>query len=264
MFAHEAIRNALIAGSPIALASGLIGWFVVVRSEVFAGDALSHVAFTGAVAAAAIAVNLRVGLFAACIATALLIALAGVRGRVEDVAIGVVLTGILGLGVLCLHLVATGELGGNGTIAAETLFGSLYSLGSSQALLGAAVGGAIVVSLLVLARPLVFASLQGEVARAQGIPIGLLGASFMALLGADVAEAAQAVGAMLLLGLLAGPGGAAARLTARPFAGMALAAAIALAALWGGVAISYAVPAIPPASAIIAIVALAHLGSLAL
>ncbi|HLI32275.1 MAG TPA: metal ABC transporter permease [Solirubrobacteraceae bacterium] len=262
MFAHEAVRNALIAGTPIALASGLIGWFVVVRSEVFAGDALSHVAFTGAVAAAAIAIDLRVGLFAACIGAALLIALAGVRGRADDVAIGIVLTGILGLGVLSLHLLASGGLGGNGTIAAQTLFGSLYSLSRSQALLGAAIGAAIVIAAALLARPLLFASLQGEVARAQGLPVGLIGASFMALLGADVAEAAQAVGALLLLGLLAGPGGAAARLTARPFVGMALACTIALAALWGGVAISYGVPSIPPATAIIAIVALAHLGSL--
>jgi zinc/manganese transport system permease protein len=257
MFASEAVRNALIAGTPIALASGLIGWFVVVREEVFAGDALSHVAFT-----AAVAIDLRIGLFGACIGVALLIALAGVRGRTDDVAIGIVLTGILGLGVLALHLVAIGTLGGNGTIAAQTLFGSLYALGSAQALLAAAVGGAIVVALLILARPLLFSSLQGEVARAQGLPVGLIGAGFMALLGADVAEAAQAVGALLLLGLLAGPGGAATRVTARPFVGMALAASIALVALWGGVAISYAIPSIPPASAIIGIVALAHLGSL--
>src|SRR5580704_19142653 len=110
--------NALLAGSCIAVASGLIGWFVVLRGQVFAGDALSHVAFTGALAAAAAGLDLRLGLFVATILVALLLALlsgspaAGLRA--DDVTIGVVFVWVLGLGVFFLDLFNAGSAGANG------------------------------------------------------------------------------------------------------------------------------------------------------
>ena len=100
MFAHEFFRNAFLAGTAIALASGLVGYFVVLRAQVFAGDALSHVAFTGALAAAAAGIDVRIGLFAATIAIALLLGVLGDRAHPDDVEIGVVFAAILGLGVL--------------------------------------------------------------------------------------------------------------------------------------------------------------------
>src|SRR5437762_14367382 len=104
MFAHDFIRNALLAGTPIALASGAIGYFVVLRVQVFAGDALSHVAFTGALAAAAAGLDVRVGLFAATILVAAAIGALGGRARADDVVIGSVFAWVLGLGALFLSI----------------------------------------------------------------------------------------------------------------------------------------------------------------
>ena len=118
MFAHEFFRNALLAGTAIALASGLIGYFVVLRAQVFAGDALSHVAFTGALAAAAAGVDTRIGLFAATIAIALLLGLLGERSHPDDVEIGIMFAAILGLGVLFLAIFSEGSGGGNGLLGA--------------------------------------------------------------------------------------------------------------------------------------------------
>ena len=250
--------NALLAGSCIAVASGLIGYFVVLRAQVFAGDALSHVAFTGALAAAAAGLDLRLGLFAATVAVALALAAldpsarsSAARAGADDAAIGMVFVWVLGVGVLCLDLFNSGASGSNGTIAARTLFGSIFSLTAGEAQLAAAIAVAIVAALLVIGRPLLFASIDAPLAVAGGVPVRALGFVFLALLGLDAAEATQAVGALLLLGLLAAPAGAAHRLTANPYRGLALSAAIALGAMWVGLALSYLVSALPPGSAVI-------------
>jgi zinc/manganese transport system permease protein len=262
MLAHEFIRNALLAGSAIALASGLIGYFVVLRSQVFAGDALSHVAFTGALAAAAAGLDLRLGLFLATVLAALALAALGGRAQADDTAIGVAFSWVLGLGVLFLDLFSSGSGGGNGTLAARTLFGSIYGLSAADARLAAGIALALILAALALARPLLFASLDGRVARARGVPVGALGVSFLVLLGIDAGETTQAVGALLLLGLLAAPAGAAHRLTASPYLAMTLSAAIALVSVWAGIALSYAIPSLPPSSAIVAVAAGCYLAAI--
>jgi len=251
MFALPFVRNALLAGSLIAVASGLLGYFIVLRAQVFAGDALSHVAFTGALAAAAAGVDLRIGLFAATVLMALLFAGLGERARADDVTVGVAFAWILGLGVLFLDLFNAGAGGGSGIIGARALFGSIFGLSGGQALLAAAIAVVLIAATLTIARPLLFASLDPAVAIARGVPAGMLGTIFLVLVGADAAEATQAVGALLLLGLLAAPAGAAHRLTASPYRGMALSAALALASVWIGIAISYRSAALPPSSAIV-------------
>jgi zinc/manganese transport system permease protein len=243
--------NALLAGSCIAVASGLVGWFVVLRGQVFAGDALSHVAFTGALAAAAAGLDLRVGLFAATVLIALLLAALGARALADDVTIGVVFVWVLGLGALFLYLFNTGATGSNGTIAARTLFGSIFSLTSGQAQLAALVAAGIAVGVLAIGRPLLLASIDAPLAAAGRVPVRALGFAFLALLGLYAAEATQAVGALLLVGLLAAPAGAAHRLTANPYRGLALAAAIALLCTWIGLALGYWIPVLPPGAAVI-------------
>jgi zinc/manganese transport system permease protein len=252
MFAHEFFRNALLAGTFIALACGLIGYFVVLRAQVFAGDALSHVAFTGVLAAAAAGIDTRIGLFAATIAVALLLGGVGERAGAEDVTIGIVFAWILGLGVFFLALFSSGSGGGNGLLGARALFGSIFGLSSADARLAAVIAAGIVATVLVLARPLLFASVDREVAAARGVPVAALGLAFLVLLGATAAEATQAVGALLLLGLLAAPAGAAHRLTANPYLALGLSGALAVAAMWLGLALSYAVPSLPPSTAVIA------------
>ncbi len=253
MFAQEFMRNAFLAGTAIALASGLIGYFVVLRAQVFAGDALSHVAFTGALAAAAAGVDVRFGLFAATIGVALAIGGLGDRSSADDVTIGITFAAILGLGVYFLAVFSAGSGGGNGLLGARTLFGSIFGLSGADAILAALIAAGIVAVLLVIARPLLFASVDPAVAAARGVPVRALGLLLLALLGATTAEATQAIGALLLLGLLAAPAGTAQRLTANPYHALGLSAALAVLCTWAGLTISYLIPALPPSSAIIAV-----------
>jgi zinc/manganese transport system permease protein len=255
MFAQEFFRNALITGSVIGVASAALGYFVVLRAQVFAGDALGHVAFTGVLAAALAGVDLRIGLFAATIAIALLFAGLGERARADDVAIGVVFSWVLGLGALFLDLFNRGTGGGNGIIASRTLFGSIFSLTRNQTVFGALVAVAILAGIAAIGRPLLFATLEPQVAAARRVPVRVVGAAFLVLVGIDAGEAAQAVGALLLLGLLAAPAGAAVRLTASPGRGLALAIMFALASVWLGLAAAELDASIPPSSAIIGVAA---------
>jgi zinc/manganese transport system permease protein len=251
MFAHEFIRNAYLAGTFIALACGVVGWFVVLRGQVFAGDALSHVAFVGALAAAVVGVDERVGLFALTLVLAAAMAGLGRRARADDAAIGVVFSWVLGVGVLLIAVLSTSAAGGNGLIVAGTLFGSIFGLDSGQSVVAAAVGIGVVCATLAIARPLLLASVDPELAALHGVPVRALGVALLLALGAVTAEGTQAIGALLVLGLIAAPAGAAVRLTARPYRGIAISAAIALAAMWGGLALSYAIPTLPPSTAIV-------------
>jgi zinc/manganese transport system permease protein len=253
MLAHEFMRNAFLAGTFVSLACGLVGYFAVLRSQIFAGDALSHVAFTGALAAAAAGIDIRLGLFVATLAVGLGMGLLGERARPDDVVIGSVFAWVLGLGVLFLSIFTSGASGENGTAAVRVLFGSILGLSGADARLAAGLALIASIALLAIARPLLFSSLDPEVSRGAGLPLRALGLGFFALLAVVAAEATQAVGALLLLGLLAAPGGAAWLLTDNPWSGLALSAALALASMWGGLALSYQVPSLPPSFAVIAL-----------
>jgi zinc/manganese transport system permease protein len=258
VLAHEFVRNALLAGFGLALGAGAVGWFVVARAQVFAADALSHAAFVGALGAAAVAVDERVGLFALTLALAALVAALGRRARADDATIGVVFTWVLGIGVLLIGVLARSATPGSAVTVAGALFGSLFALTAGQAAVAALVGVGALLALAAIARPLLYASLDAELAALQGVPVRALGVALLVLLGALTAEGTQAIGALLVLGLIAAPAGAALRVTPNPWAGMALSAAIALAAMWGGVVLAYAVPSLPPSTAIVALLVLAY------
>jgi zinc/manganese transport system permease protein len=251
MFDHPFMAHALLAGTGIALACGLVGFFLVLRAQVFTGDALAHVAFTGALAALAFGVDLRVGLFATTILIALLLGALGRRGRADDVVIGSVFAWILGLGVFFLTLYTTNRSGENGTATVSVLFGSIFGLSATQAQAALWIGVAVAAAMLLIARPLLFSTIDETVAAARGVPVRLIAFAFLALVGATTAEATQAVGALLLLGLLAAPAGTALVLTDRPYQGMAIAGGLAVAEMWGGLALAYAVPSMPPSFSII-------------
>jgi zinc/manganese transport system permease protein len=258
MLAHPFMRNAFLAGTAIAIASGLVGYFVVLRSQVFGADALSHVAFTGALAALAVGLDVRVGLFGATVIVAIAIGLLGNRGRANDVVIGTVFTGILGFGVLFLSIYARSGSANNGAANINVLFGSIFGLSTAQAVVAALIGVGLCIAVACIARPLLFASLDEAVAAARGLPVRALGVAFLVLVGICAAEATQAVGALLLVGLIAGPAGAARRLTTRPWVGLGAAAAIALAAMWLGLTASYLWGSLPPSFSIMAVVAVAY------
>ena len=261
IFAHPFMLHAFLAGTAIAAACGLAGYFLVLRAQVFTGDALSHVAFTGALAALAAGIDLRLGLFAATIAVAVGIGVLGTRGRADDVVIGNVFAWILGLGVFFLTLYTTSRSTANGTAGTSVLFGSIFGLSAEQAGIAVAVGAGIFVAVMLIARPLLFASLDEAVAAARGVPVRALGIGFLAIAGATAAEATQAVGALLLLGLLAAPAATAMLLTARPYRGLAISAGLAIAEMWAGLALAYAAPAMPPSFAIIAVAAAVYLAA---
>jgi zinc/manganese transport system permease protein len=261
MLAHEFMRNAFLAGTFVALACGLIGYFVVLRGQVFAGDALSHVAFAGALAAAAAGIDIRLGLFVATILVALGMGGLGDRARPDDVVIGSVFAWILGLGVLFLSLFANGASAGDGTAAVRVLFGSILGLSGADARLAALIAIVASLALLAIARPLLFSSLDPEVARGLGAPVRLIGLAFFVILAVVAAEATQAVGALLLLGLLAAPGGAARLLTDKPWHGLALSAGIAVGSTWIGLVLSYEIDSLPPGTAVIGVAASAFLAA---
>jgi zinc/manganese transport system permease protein len=252
MLAHPFLRYAFLAGTAIALASGLAGYFVVLRAQVFTGDALSHVAFTGALAALVTGTSLLFGLYAACIVVALAMAALGTRGRADDTVIGSVFAWILGLGALFLTIYTASAAGTDATSGVNVLFGTIFGLSAAQAATDTLIAAGVAVAVLAIARPLLFASIDGAVARARGVPVRFLSFAFLGLTGVTAAAASQAVGALLLLGLLAGPAGAAQRLTARPYRAMWLSAGIAAGSVWAGLAIAYAAPQIPPSFGILA------------
>ena len=256
MLAHPFLRYAFLAGTCIALAAGLIGYVVVLRGQVFSGDALSHVAFTGALAALAFGIDLRAGLYGGCVVFGALMAALGRRATADDTVIGSVFAWILGLGALFLSIFTTshsgtGNVGSNAGV--NVLFGSILGLSSDQALVDGALALAIVVVFIAIGRPLVFASLDEGVAAARGVPVRLLGYGFFILLGITAGIATQAVGALLLLGLLATPAGASQRLSSRPFTALWLSAAIAVFSMWAGLSLAYLAPKMPPSFGILAV-----------
>jgi zinc/manganese transport system permease protein len=261
MFSQPFMRYALLAGTAIALASGLAGYFVVLRGQVFAGDALSHVAFAGALAALAAGIDLRIGLFAAVVAVAMVLGVLGDRGEADDVAVGAVFAWVLGLGVLFLSLFTINKSSADGAAGINVLFGSIFGFDSARAWLVVATSVVIVAALVGIARPLLFASIDPVVADAAGIPVRILSFVFLILVAVTAGMASQAVGALLLLALLAAPAAAAQRLTVRPYAAMWISAGIAIASMWIGLAVSYRLRDVPPSFSITATLTACYTGA---
>jgi zinc/manganese transport system permease protein len=230
--------NALLAGSVVAVMAGLLGWLMVLRKETFAGHTLSMMAFPGAAGAALIGVAAAWGYFAFCIAGGLVIGrFSGGRGRSwseQSAVIGSVQALALGLGFLFVSLYG-GVLGDLDNL----LFGTFLGISDQQVLVLAAVALVAVVSLAVLGRPLLFASVDADVASARGVPVRALGVVFLVLLGLAVAATSQITGVLLVFALLLMPAASAQTITARPGLSLVLTVAIGLAVVWLGLGIAY-------------------------
>ena len=235
--------NALWAGTIVAVLAGAVGWFMVVRRQTFAGHTLSVIAFPGAAAAALAGLPLAVGYFGVCGLGALGLAAvsrgggAGSGQADESAAIGTLQALALGLGFLFVNLYE-GQLANLESLLFGTFLG--ITTGQVQTLLWVAV--AALLALAAIGRPLLFASLDAEVARAAGVPTRLLGAVFLLLLGLAVAATAQITGALLVFALLVTPAATAQQLTARPGLGLALSVLLALLVTWVGLTIAYFSP----------------------
>jgi len=242
MLRYDFMRYALLAGGVTAVTAGLVGYFVMLRGLAFASDALGDFAFPAALGALLLGVDLRLGLIGITVLVAAGIGLLGERVRGRDVAVGTVYAWVLGLGALFLSLYSATRRGRNGSAGVSILFGSVLGLSRGQAIVAALVGGAVIVALLAMVRPLLLASLLPEVAAARGVPVRVLNVVFLVLVAVTVAEAVPTVGSLLVFALLITPAAVAQRLTARPGAGLVLSAALALGFVWVGLFIGFYTP----------------------
>jgi zinc/manganese transport system permease protein len=233
--------NALWAGTIVAALAGPIGWFMVLRRQTFAGHTLSVIAFPGAAAATLAGLPLAVGYFGACGLGAVALAgfsrSGGAAPADESASIGTLQAFALGLGFLFVNLYS-GQLAGLESL----LFGTFLGITTGQVETLALVAAAALVVLAAIGRPLLFASVDGEVARAAGVPVRPLALAFLLLLGLAVAATAQITGALLVFALLVTPAATAQQLTARPGWGIALSVGLALLVTWVGLTIAFYSP----------------------
>ncbi len=242
------MRNALIGGTLVALAAGLIGYFIVVRNSAFAAHALAHIGFPGATGAVLLGLPVTVGLATFCIGGALVIGALGKRADEREVATGTVLAAATGLG-----LFFSSQATKSSSTVTNVLFGNLLAVTHEQLV---SFGVAVLVLAAVVAfvyRPLLFASINAEVAEAKGVPVRVLSVVFMALLGLAVTMAVQAVGTLLLFALVVTPAATAIMLVARPGLAMLASTLLAVFSVWAGLALS-AMFNVPPSFVIVTIV----------
>jgi zinc/manganese transport system permease protein len=249
-------QHALLAGTLIAVISGLIGPFVVTRNMAFAVHGTAELSFTGAAAGLVVAGDPVAGALLGSLVVATAIGLLGVRDRERDSAIGVILAFGLGLGVYLLSLYR-----GFATEATNILFGQIFGISDGQLLLLLGVACAVLVTMAVLYRPLLFASVDPEVAEARGVRTRLVGVAFLFVLALTVTEAAQIVGTLLVLSLAITPAAAAQRLTARPGLVTVLSIGFALVAADGGLVASLQVGSVKASVFVTAISFAIYLGS---
>ena len=234
MFQYDFMNNAFAAAGIVAVVSGAVGYFLVMRAQAFAGHALSHIGFAGATGAGLIGIAPLWGLIGFSLAAGLAMGLMSERISNRDVAIGVVLALALGFGLLFLHYYTAFA-----TQATALLFGNVLAVDRGTIALLAGLGAITLAALAAIMRPLIFASLQPELAEAKGVPLRFVGTAFLAVVALAVSECAQVVGVLLVFALMVGPPAAAQRLTSGLWSGLALSALFALAAAWLGLTIAF-------------------------
>ncbi|HET6210013.1 MAG TPA: metal ABC transporter permease, partial [Jatrophihabitans sp.] len=233
LLSYHFMLNALRAGTIVAVVAGAIGYFMVLRRQSFAGHSLAVVGFPGAAGATLLGISPALGYFGFCAAGALLIAAlpgggrsSGSRGE-ESAVIGTLQAFALACGFLFISLY-------QGFLSSlnDLLFGSVTGISDSQVLLLLVAGLVCLAVLSVVGRPLLFASVDPAVARGRGVPVRLLSAIFLLLLGLAVAGTSQITGSLLVFALLGAPAATAARRTARPALGLALSVLRAVLVSW--------------------------------
>ena len=229
------VHTALLAGAVVAIVSGAIGVFVVMRGLSFAVHAISELGFTGATGALVVGLDPVLGMLGGSLAVGATLGVLSLRGRERDSAIGAVLAFGLGLGVLFLSLYR-----GYATAATNLLFGSIVGVDDTQLRNLVIVAVVVLVALGLLYRPLYFAAIDPEVAAARGVPVRALSVAIFLLVALTTAEAIQVVGVLLVLTLVITPAAAAQRLTVRPGLTVLLSIGIALVSTEGGILLSLA------------------------
>jgi zinc/manganese transport system permease protein len=233
------MRNALLAGTIVAVLAAVVGWFMVLRQQSFAGHTLSVVGFPGAAGAVWLGLSASVGYFVFAIVAAILIAVragseaGGARGE-ESSTIGVLQAYALACGLLFVSLYK-GFLGGlNGL-----LFGNFLGITDGQVVTLLVLAVIALAVMAIIGRPLLFTSVDGAVAASRGVPTRLLASVYLLLLAITTAEVSQITGALLVFALLVMPAAAAQRLTAAPWRSIGLAVILGLLVTWLGLGVAY-------------------------
>jgi zinc/manganese transport system permease protein len=234
MFAYEFMNNAFAAAGIVAVVSGIVGFFLVMRAQTFAGHALSHIGFAGATGAGLIGLAPLWGLLGFTLTAGIVMGALSDRISNRDVAIGVVLSLSLGFGLLFLHYYTSFA-----TQATAILFGNVLAVDRGMIATLAVLGAVTLLALGAIMRPLIFASLQPELAEAKGVPLRFVSTAFLAIVALAVSECAQIVGVLLVFTLMVGPPAAAQRVTTGLWSGLILSAALALSEAWLGLVIAY-------------------------
>jgi zinc/manganese transport system permease protein len=237
MLQYSFMQHAFEAGTIVAIIAGITGYFIVLRRSAFAAHALSHIGFAGAAGAVLFGVNPIAGLIVFTSGGGIAMATLGRKAGERDVQIGIVLAFMLGLGVLFISLYA-----GYATEAYSLLFGEILGISSGDVLLTLIAAVILLATVAVIYRPLLFTSLDEDVAEAKGVSIFWIGLVFMLLIALATSMAVQVVGVLLIFALMVTPAAAAQRLARRPAQGILLSVVIALLATWFGLFISFYLP----------------------
>jgi zinc/manganese transport system permease protein len=237
LFRYAFMQHAFEAGTIVALSAGVIGYFVVLRGLSFAAHALSHIGFAGATGAVLLGTTPIVGLLVFTMAAGAVMGALGQRLRGRDVTIGLVMAWSLGLGLLFVRLYK-----GSANLAIGILFGQIFGISTQDVVVTLVAGLVTVLLVLAVYRPLLFATLDEEVAEAKGVPVRALSIAFMVVLAIAVSEAVQVVGVLLIFALIVAPAAIAERFTTRPSRGVLLAAILAVLFTWAGLSIAYYFP----------------------
>lgn len=237
--------NAIQAGLLISLAAGIMGYFTISRHSTFAAHALAHIGLPGATGAVLLGLPVSLGLGAFALGGALVIGALGKRVADRDIATGTVLAFATGLGLFFARLSSSAS-----QQMQSILFGSILTITDAQ-IMGFAVFDAVLLLVLaVIYRPLLFSSLDEQVARAKGVPITLMNVLFMAIMAGVITIAVPAVGTLLIFALVVTPAATASMLTKSPFAAIAVSCALCLVSIWGGLVLSSMFPT-PPSFVIV-------------
>lgn len=234
MFDYEFMINAFAAAGIVAVVSGMTGYFLVMRGQTFAGHALAHIGFAGATGAGLIGLAPLWGLLGFTLAAGAVMGALSDRIGNRDVAIGVVLALALGFGLLFLHYHTSFA-----TQATAILFGNVLAVDQATIAVLAALGAVTLAALAAIMRPLIFASLQPELAEAKGVPMRFISTAFLVIVALAVSACAQIVGVLLVFTLMVGPPAAAQRITTGLWSGLLVSAALALAQAWLGITLAY-------------------------
>ena len=237
--------NAALAGLCIAVAAGVVGYFTIARHSTFAAHAIAHIGLPGATGAVLLGLPVAVGLGGFALGGALVIAALGKRASEREIATGTVLAFATGLGLFFARMSSSAS-----QQLQSILFGSILTITDDQIIGFAAFDAILLAVITVIYRPLLFSSLDEQVAQAKGVPIGIMNALFMAILAGVITIAVPAVGTLLIFALVVTPAATATIVTTTPLRAILVSTALCLVSIWGGLVIAAMFPA-PPSFVIV-------------